>query len=188
MSQARNWVPFEHGHSRRNFGIAMCFGVDLARTNPARTRRSWRLDPIARRAASIDHHLRQLNPRSVGPSLPHRSSAAYTHLVSRFWLTYCDLSGRVCGVLILDSWSLLQARFRACIEGLDCGTQYCEGHELEGDSAALVPPSVIGRMLSHEEAGKLIRKIERWIPKRSAADSVARRGTVSEARWRWSRG
>jgi hypothetical protein len=74
--------------------------------------------------------------------LATQSSAAYPHLVSRFWLTYCDLSGRVCGVLILDSWSLLQARYRACVEGLDCGTRYCEGHELEGDTATPCRPAL----------------------------------------------
>ena len=70
-------------------------------------------------------------------------------------MTYCDLSGAACGVLILDSWSLAQARLRASAEGLDRGRQYCEGHELEGDSATLVPPNAIGRMLSPDEAGKI---------------------------------
>jgi hypothetical protein len=87
--------------------------------------------------------------------------------MSRFWLTYCDRSGRLLGVLILDSWSLQQARFRAAIEGLDRGARFCKGHELEGDSATLVPPGVVGRMLSLEEAGKIVRRLERWIPETS---------------------
>jgi hypothetical protein len=87
--------------------------------------------------------------------------------MSRFWLTYGDLSGRrPLGVLILDSWSLAGARSRAAVEDLDQGTRFCEGHELDGDSATLVTPGEIGRMLSLEEAGKIIRRLERWIPTR----------------------
>jgi hypothetical protein len=41
-----------------------------------------------------------------------------------------------------------------------------------------VPSSAIGRMLSLEEAGKIIRRLERGIPKRAAAASVSRRGSV----------
>ena len=44
-------------------------------------------------------------------------------------------------------------------------------HELEGDSATLVPPSAIGRMLSLDEAGKIIRSFDRWLPKRTTAAS-----------------
>jgi hypothetical protein len=99
--------------------------------------------------------------------------------VSRFWLTYCDISGRPLGVLILDSWSVSGARLRASVEGLDHGARFREGHELEGDSATLMPPDAVGRMLSLAEAGKIIRTIERWIiPKRAAAASASRRGTV----------
>ena len=50
----------------------------------------------------------------------------------------------------------------------------CEGHEL-GDAAELVPANAMGRMLSQDEAAKLIRRLERGIPKRPAAASVKRR-------------
>ena len=49
-----------------------------------------------------------------------------------------------------------------------------EGHELDEAAAALVPETAIGRMLSTEEAAKLIRRPERGIPKRPAAASVRR--------------
>ena len=52
-------------------------------------------------------------------------------------------------------------------------------HELEGDSATLVPPSAIGRMLSLDEASKIIRTFDRWIPKRAA---VSGRGSVAARR------
>lgn len=97
--------------------------------------------------------------------------------MSRFWLTYCDLSGRPLGVVVIDSYSLSGARLRASVEGLNRGVQLCDGHELEGGSAVLVPPDAVGRKLSLEEAGKIIRAIERWFPKRAAA-SVSRRGSV----------
>jgi hypothetical protein len=66
--------------------------------------------------------------------------------VSRFWLTYCGPSGRRLGLLI----------------------------ELDKSSAELVPANSIGRLLSQDEAAKLIRRIERGIPKRPAAPSVRR--------------
>ena len=91
--------------------------------------------------------------------------------MSRFWFTFRDRSGRVCGVLIMDSWSLLHARSRVAVEGLDPEAQVYEAHELEGDSATLVPPSAIGRMLSLDEAGKIIRSFDRWLPKRTTAAS-----------------
>jgi Transcriptional regulatory protein, C terminal len=41
-------------------------------------------------------------------------------------------------------------------------------------TAALVPDTAIGRMLSQHEAANLIRRLERGIPKRPAAASVRR--------------
>jgi hypothetical protein len=45
---------------------------------------------------------------------------------------------------------------------------------LDRDTAALVPDTAIGRMLSQEEGAALIRQFERGIPKRAAAPSVRR--------------
>jgi hypothetical protein len=98
--------------------------------------------------------------------------------VSRFWLIYSDFFGRPLGVVILDSPSLSLARLQVTAQNLDQGATFCDGHELEGDSATLVPPGAIGRMLSLEEAGNIIRRLERWIPKRAAAASVKRRASV----------
>jgi hypothetical protein len=38
----------------------------------------------------------------------------------------------------------------------------------------VIPPTAVGRMLDRDEAAKLIRRIERGIPKRPAAASVRR--------------
>jgi hypothetical protein len=105
-------------------------------------------------------------------SRPNRSRIRF---VSRFWLTYCDRFGRLLGVVIQDSYTLLLARFRASVAEIDQGAAFCEGHELDAATAKLVPERAIGRMLDPVEAGELIRKIERQIPKRPPAPTVKRR-------------
>ena len=77
----------------------------------------------------------------------------------------------------MDSASLIGARMRAAVEGIDQGaTTFCEGHELDETAAGLVPETAIGRMLGQDEAAKLIGWMERVIPipKRPAAASVRR--------------
>jgi hypothetical protein len=85
--------------------------------------------------------------------------------MTRFWLSYCDPSGELLGVVILDSYSLLLARFRAAVTEVDRGARFSEGRKLDTTAAAMVPCPAIGRMLKPHEARKLIRKMERGIPK-----------------------
>jgi len=74
-----------------------------------------------------------------------------------------------------SSWSasLIGARMRAAVEGIDQGRSLRKAMS-STETVALVPATAFGRMLSRKEAAKLIRQLERGIPKRSAAASVRR--------------
>jgi hypothetical protein len=78
--------------------------------------------------------------------------------VSRFWITYKSRN-RPSGVIIVESSSLIAARMGAAIDGLDVGAEFSEGHKLDRATAALVPATAMGRMLSPDQAAELIRRI-----------------------------
>jgi hypothetical protein len=79
-------------------------------------------------------------------------------MMPHFWMTYRD-SGRLAGVVIMEAPSLVRAGLKA-IRGVGAGATFAEGHELSADQAALVPTGKIGRMLSADEAERLLSKLE----------------------------
>jgi hypothetical protein len=76
-----------------------------------------------------------------------------------FWLCYRK-SGQV-SVAIIEARSLIHARMRTALDGLDAVAIFAEGHQLDADHAARVPRSRIGTMLSRDEAAALLDRIER---------------------------
>jgi hypothetical protein len=73
-------------------------------------------------------------------------------------MTYRD-SGRLVGVVIMEAPSLVRAGLKA-IRGVGAGATFADGHELSTDQAALVPTGNIGRMLSADEAERLLTKLK----------------------------
>jgi hypothetical protein len=61
--------------------------------------------------------------------------------------------------MIVKSASLIHALLRAALEEADAGVEFAEGQELDENMAGLVPTKSIGRMLSIEEAGKLLGRL-----------------------------
>ncbi len=77
------------------------------------------------------------------------------------WLVYGQ--GNTITVQIIEAYSLIEARLRADMATPGIGTHYVEGHELDEATAARVPKSMIGRMLTTAaEAARLLQRIGRW--------------------------
>ncbi len=76
-----------------------------------------------------------------------------------YWLTY-SRAGEPIGVVIIRSGSLVDARMRVALDGLDDGVDFGEGHKLDRKRTRLVTRQEIGRMLSIEDANRLPRRLE----------------------------
>jgi hypothetical protein len=72
-----------------------------------------------------------------------------------FWL--CYRHDHHISVVIETGASLIHARMRAALDGLDEGT-FTEGHELDGKWQ--VPKAMIGRRLTQAEAKRLLGKLK----------------------------
>ena len=74
-----------------------------------------------------------------------------------FWLCYRH-NNQVKVVIELGA-SILHARMRAALAGLDEGT-FTEGHELDGKTEKQVPKAMIGKRLTQSEANGLLAKLK----------------------------
>jgi hypothetical protein len=101
-----------------------------------------------------------------------------------FWLTYCDPSGHLLGVVIADSGNLVHARLKTAAAGADQGAQFCEGHTLDQATDKLAPDTAIGRMVSPDEGRKAAAQDRARGPETAAgavgkaADGGAEAGSV----------
>ncbi len=76
-----------------------------------------------------------------------------------YWMVYKQRNLRT--VLILEGSFQGEARLRADLETPGLDDHLVEGHELDEATAARVPKSMIGRMLTTAEAAKFLERIAR---------------------------
>jgi hypothetical protein len=85
-----------------------------------------------------------------------------------FWLAYrCD--GSPC-VMIVEAGGVIAARMKAAmvIDGID--QHFIEGHELPGDVARkMIPKASLGRLMTGQEAGRILHAMVKAAPKRRRA-------------------
>jgi len=74
-----------------------------------------------------------------------------------WWLVYHRATKTE--VIIVKASSLIQARMRASIAGLDEGASFHEGHELHTAMARRVPRDSIGKMLTSRQAQRVLTKL-----------------------------
>jgi hypothetical protein len=63
------------------------------------------------------------------------------------------------GVVVIEAPSLIDARLRAALEAVEAGVDFAEGHEIDTVRAGLVPPERLERLLSIEEANRLLKDL-----------------------------
>jgi hypothetical protein len=79
--------------------------------------------------------------------------------MSLWWLTY-NRHGRLHGVVVVEAASLISACIGVADNALEKGVSFVEGHELDAERAARIPPGYVGMMLSQKEARQLFHRIE----------------------------
>ena len=78
---------------------------------------------------------------------------------SLFWLNYHRDQSQL-GVVIIEAGELLEARMLAAVAGLDKGAEFSGGHALSDHCAAMVSARSVARMLTPDEANRLMVWIE----------------------------
>jgi hypothetical protein len=76
-----------------------------------------------------------------------------------FLLTFGDARRSPVGVVIIEAPSMFQARMTAVVRRFAPGVPFGEGLEVSAKMMASIPPEQIGRMLSGEEASRLILRL-----------------------------
>jgi hypothetical protein len=76
-----------------------------------------------------------------------------------WWLTYRH-GAAAAGIALIAAPSLIHARMRAVLDGIDQGIEFDEGHALNAYSARLIMPSERGRLLTGASARRLIARID----------------------------
>jgi hypothetical protein len=108
----------------------------------------------------LEGQARRLIVRRAGSSV----TACYMVPMSHFWLCYRD-NGQRFNVIIIEAASLIRARLKAALAGRDKGMIFTEGHELSAELSPLVQSD---RILSADEAMKLLNRLERAGGRRAA--------------------
>jgi hypothetical protein len=92
------------------------------------------------------------------------------------WIAYQDARGLPLGVLLMQSNTLIYARLKAAMLGLDVGGRFYASQRLPDDFVAMVRPGEIGHMLSPSEARRITDRfegrVERPQPTRKSVRSV----------------
>ena len=83
-----------------------------------------------------------------------------------FWCLTYNRRGRLHGVVVIEAASLISACVGVADNARDKGVSFVEGHELDAERAARIPPGYVGMMLSRKEAEQLLDRIERGDGKR----------------------
>jgi hypothetical protein len=101
---------------------------------------------------------------TASPSLGSPGAGAFRRqqfpLMPRFWWLTYRKAGRLVDVVIVEAPSPIHARLMTAVRGIDAGTPFAEGHELDTDLVELIPAAQIGRMLSGAEAAKLLARFD----------------------------
>lgn len=91
--------------------------------------------------------------------------------MSLFWLAYRQSDGVSC-VMIVEAEFLVAARLKAALASPGIDEHFASGLELPRGQA--IPAAAIGRLLTQAEAHKVVKGLERAIPKKRAAPSIRR--------------
>jgi hypothetical protein len=97
----------------------------------------------------------------VGCCTNTRIPGRYEHgtVNTLWWLTYRH-GAAAAGIALIATPSLIHARMRAMLDGIDEGIEFDEGHALDAQSSRLIMPSERGHLLTGASARRLTARID----------------------------